>query len=198
MPWVWMKSQPDLYLFAQPHGADFKGIAEGIFRGADEEIRLAFYFISAEEFAFIAQRLDRVDQLNGIDVVYVLCFRIIAKALMVAGQAEDVVDPQCRRAQDVALNGDPVAVAAYHLPDGIKSHFLENQAGGEGAHPHDGGLIVGDVYGIHHAFEQLPFFRMTSGSDPLGGPHSDVTTKFPCFQETLNVRFRLHRLKSSI
>ena len=40
MPWVWMKSQPDLHFFPQPHGADFKGIAKGIFRGADEKIRL--------------------------------------------------------------------------------------------------------------------------------------------------------------
>ena len=79
---------------------------------------LPFDLVSAKEFAFVSQRFDRVDQLNGIDIVYVLRFRIVSKTLMIAGEAQDVVDPQCRGAQNIALNRDAVAIAADQLPNG--------------------------------------------------------------------------------
>ena len=62
-----------------------------------------------------------MDQLDGVDIVNVLGFRVVAEALVVARQAQDVVDSQCRGTQNVALNGDPVppggsAVNPLELP----------------------------------------------------------------------------------
>jgi hypothetical protein len=64
---------------------------------------------------FVAHGLDQVDELHRIDVEDIFGLRIVAELLMIAGQAEDIAHPQRRGAEQVGLQGDPVAVAHHHL-----------------------------------------------------------------------------------
>ena len=59
-------------------------------------------------------------QLDRIDVEDVLGGGVVAKALVVAGQAQQVAHAQGIRAQQIALDRQPVAVAAGHLDDRLQ------------------------------------------------------------------------------
>ena len=79
---------------------------------------------------------------------------MIAELLVVAGQTEEVLQPQGGSRQHVGLHRDPVAVAAGHLDDRLHALSLGQQARADGRHAHNGGLAVGDVDRIHLALEQ--------------------------------------------
>ena len=62
----------------------------------------------------------------------VLGVGVVAEALVIAGEADDVPDTQDGRAQDVGLHGEAVAVAAGHLHDRLEAVLLGLEARGDG------------------------------------------------------------------
>ena len=60
-------------------------------------------------------RRDHGDELDGVDVEDVLGLGVVAELLVVARKAQHVADAQGVGAEDVALHGEAVAVAADHL-----------------------------------------------------------------------------------
>ena len=48
-------------------------------------------------------------------------FWLVAEALVVTAQAEDVPDAQGRRAEHVGLQGDPVPVPRHHLEHRVEA-----------------------------------------------------------------------------
>ena len=85
----------------------------------------------------------------------VLGHGVVAKGLVVAGQAQQVADAQGIGAQQVALDGDAVAVAAGHLDGGLDAQSQQHGRDGDGGHAHHGGLVVGDVDRVDDALQEL-------------------------------------------
>ena len=83
---------------------------------------------------------------------------MVTKALMVAGETDEVIDAQRGSAEDIALDGDPVSVPADHLHNRIKTHLLQYEGRGKTAHPHDTCLIIGDIDGVDIPFQKSAFF----------------------------------------
>ena len=83
---------------------------------------------------------------------------MVAKALMVAGETDEVIDTQCGSAENVALDSDAVPVPTDHLHDRIKTHLFQYKGRGKTAHPHDACLIIGDVDGVDIPFQKGAFF----------------------------------------
>ena len=81
--------------------------------GAELVARYPGFRVPAD-FAAVFQPVVVTVGLCGIDV------RVVAEARRVAGQAEDVVDPQGVRSEQVALHRQPVAVATSHLDHGLQ------------------------------------------------------------------------------
>ena len=79
---------------------------------------------------------------------------MVAEGEVVAGQAEDVLDPVHIGAQHIALDGQAVAVATGHLDDRLQAGILHQDAGADAAEADDTGLIVGDVGRVHLVLEQ--------------------------------------------
>ena len=74
---------------------------------------------------------------------------VVAELLMVAGEAEHVIEPEGRCAEEIALQGDPVPVAADHLHDRVEAHLLEKDRGAYARHPDHARLVVRDVDAVH-------------------------------------------------
>ena len=115
-------------LLRESDDAELEGIAEGIRRRTDEDLRLSerpllavLDLITAEKGLLIAHHLQRRDELYGVHVVDVLARRMIAKVLMIAAQAQDIPDAQGVGPEDVALNRDAVAVATGDLDHRLQS-----------------------------------------------------------------------------
>ena len=70
------------------------------------------------ENALVAHDAGGLQQMDGIEVENTFGLRLIAHAGVVAGQAEHVAHAESRRAEQVALDGDAVAVAAGDLVTG--------------------------------------------------------------------------------
>ena len=94
-------------------------------------------------------------KLGGVQVEDVGAVGVVAEVLVVAGEAEDVVDPEGGGPQDVALQGDAVAVPGHHLQDRLQAHELDADARGQAAHAAHRGLVVGDVDGVHVVLDQV-------------------------------------------
>jgi hypothetical protein len=87
-------------------------------------------------------------QLDGVKVEDALGLRLVAVGHVVAGQAQYVADAHRRRAQQVALDGDAVAVAAGDLEDGLVAGARQQGADGDAGHVAVGPTGVGGVDGI--------------------------------------------------
>jgi len=82
------------YLLGEAIYSVFKGVSEGISGGSYKEIWFNRHLVSALEFFLISHILHHLDQLNGIEVEYTFRHRMIAKFLVVAGEAQDIIYTQ--------------------------------------------------------------------------------------------------------
>ena len=74
---------------------------------------------------------------------------MVTGAGRVSGEAEDVLNAEDVGCEEVGLEGDPVAVSASELADRLDAPVEDDFAEGQGAEPHDGGVLVSDVYRIY-------------------------------------------------
>lgn len=73
---------------------------------------------------------------------------MVTESRVVAGEAKHLVDPKRRGGEQLALQGEAIAVAADHLQHGGEPGLLELDAADEGGGPHHGRLDIGDVDGM--------------------------------------------------
>ena len=84
---------PRRRLLGQTDDPKFEGIGKGIGGRPDEHLRSPFDFIPAQDLVLIPHLLDRLDQLDGIQIKYVFGGRVVPEFLVVSGETEDVADP---------------------------------------------------------------------------------------------------------
>ena len=93
---------------------------------------------------------------------------MIAGLGIIAGQQEEVADPQHRRAQQIRLERQAVAVAARHLENrvdaGLQDHLRHRQRAGA----HDRAGAVGHVDRIHQPAHAFGGFENLGKVGPLG------------------------------
>jgi hypothetical protein len=77
-----------------------------------------------------------MDQLNRVYIINIFCGRVIAKYLMVTGQAEQVSHPEAVCPEQITLDGNPVTVTARYLDNRFNT----------GAHNVHGGADAGHAY----------------------------------------------------
>ena len=70
---------------------------------------------------------------------------LVARLRVVAGEDQHVVDAERRGAEDIALQREPVAVAAGHLEDRLDAALHQEVRGGEAGEVHLRARAVGDV-----------------------------------------------------
>ncbi len=94
----------------------------------------------------------------------ILSLGTVSETLVVAGQAEDVVDIKGSRPQDITLKGDSVPVPGDHLQDRFQPHEFQSDAGGQATQTGHGGLVVGYIDGINMVFNHFSL-----ADDPFAG-----------------------------
>ena len=109
-----------------------------------------------------------MQQGDGVEVENGLCTGVIAHLGVVARQAEDIVDAEHRCAQKLRLQCDAVAVTASELQDRGQACVLQSDAGGQAAHTHDGGLVIGNIDSGDAAEVLGCFFDEVVNVDSLG------------------------------
>jgi hypothetical protein len=122
--------------------------------GANVHRRVARDGQSVHQAVVVAQPLDQLHEVDRIDVVDAHRRRVVPQLLVVAGQAEHVANSQRRCAEDVALQGQPIAVAQGQLQDRLGARLLEQHAPGQAGHPDHGDLVVGDVDRVTRILEE--------------------------------------------
>ncbi len=120
---------------------------------AQEEAWLGRDLAPAEKDALVADDARRAQELDGVEVEDALGLRLVAGADVVAREAEHVVHAQRGCAQDVALDGDAVAVAAADLQDGFIAGAGQQRAAAQTAHVAVGAGTVGGVDGVAYLRE---------------------------------------------
>ena len=90
---------------------------ERVDRGADEHLRRRGDLAAGEESAFVAHGADGMQEADAVEIEDRLGLGLVAALHPVAGQAQDVGDAHGGGAQHVALDRDPVLVAAGDLHD---------------------------------------------------------------------------------
>ena len=149
--------------FGKTRHPDLKGVGKGVGCGANKEVGWHLDLFTTKELAFITHMPDGLNELHGIKIEYILGLRVITKALVVAGQAEHIVDAKRGGTQDIGLQGDPVSVSHYHLQDRFQTLQLQMDTGRQTAQSGDRGLIVGNIDGI-----DMIFYYVALGDD-MGG-----------------------------
>ena len=80
---------------------------------------------------------------------------MVAGAYGVARQAQDVLNAQHVGRQEIALDGDAVAVSTCDLKDGLQTALPYQGREGERANAHVGARVVGEVYGVHQPAQDI-------------------------------------------
>jgi len=98
---------------------------------------------------------DGLNELHRIKIEYILGLRVITKALVIAGQAEHIVDAKRCGTQYISLQSDPISVSHYHLQDRLQSLQFQVDTGSQTAKSGNCSLIVGNIDGIDMIFYQI-------------------------------------------
>ncbi len=148
----------------------FDGDGAGVGGDADVEFGWVVDVVVFEVFAFVGDFADEVGEAGGVEVEDGFGFGGVAEAGVVAGQGEDVFDAHGAGGEEVAEEGEAVAVAAGHLADGFKPNFLlDDVAGSEAVHVGEALGDVGDVGGDDVADEFVGAFEdFVHGADFFG------------------------------
>ena len=123
---------PRLDLFGQPLGAPFQRIDAGVLGGADEQPGRAGDLAARQEHALVAHGADGADQRQRVEIKDRFRAGLVARADIIAGQAQDIADPHRGGPQHIALNGDAVPVAARDLIDRAMSRPGQQRADPDG------------------------------------------------------------------
>ena len=94
---------------------------------------------------------------------------MISDGRRISGKAQNLPDPEGGHSDDVRLEGQAVPVPQRELNNRIDPDGLEMEAHGEGAHPHHGSLVVGDVHGVDPALEWQDLPEEFAGLRSFGG-----------------------------
>ena len=94
------------------------------------------------------------DQGAGIEVEHRLGVGLVARGRIVAAQHQQVADAERRRAEQVALQREPVAVAAGQLQHRLDAVALQQHGGGERAQMRPRAGSIRHVNGVRQAFER--------------------------------------------
>ncbi len=101
--------------FRQARDPDFKRIGKRVGRRAHKHLGLAVKIVAAQKLALVAHVPHGLDQLDRVDIVNILALSTITETLVVSGQTQNVVDFKRSRTQNIALQGDAIAIACDHL-----------------------------------------------------------------------------------
>ena len=85
---------------------------EGIFRRTEEHARRMRDLAAREEVVLVAQRPRGLEQRQRVEIEHRQRLRVVARLHPIARQAQEIADPHRRAAENVALDGDAVLVAA--------------------------------------------------------------------------------------
>src|SRR5512133_1463520 len=106
------------------------GRRPGVLDGADEEARRGVER-PAGQVAAVGQHARECDELGAVEVEDALGLGLVAGADVVAGQRGHVLDAVHRRAHEVGLQREPIAVAADELHDRLDPGLLQRDGHGE-------------------------------------------------------------------
>ena len=105
---------------------------------------------------------------------------MVALAHIAAVDDDEILNAQNVGRQDITLQGHPVAVPAVDVDDGLHALLLHDDAAGQGAHPHDAVVHVGDDNGIHPSLHATGISDEPCYIDALGRVHLRQYDKFIC------------------
>jgi hypothetical protein len=107
--------------------------------------------------------------LNGVKIKDALGLGLVAGGHVVAGQAEHILHPHCRRAQNIALNGNAIAVAATYLQDSFIAGPSQQSTAAHTAHMAVGPGTIGGINGVTHFGQHQGIFVNIVGIGAIRG-----------------------------
>jgi hypothetical protein len=110
--------------------------------------------------------VHRAHEFSRVEVEHRACRCIVAGLETVAGQYEHIADAECGRTEQVALDGDTIAVATGHLQDRLDAELPDADRRREAGHAHAGARAVRQVDGRHHGTQiaRRLFQRLQGGA----------------------------------
>ncbi len=109
------------------------------------------------QLSFVADCDGGLDQRAGVEIEHRLCVRLVAGARIIATQDQQVADAERRGAEQVALEREPIAVAAGELQHRLDAFLLQHGCGGQRTHVGTRARAIGDVHGVGDAFNPQPW-----------------------------------------
>ena len=107
-----------------------------------------------------------LDQRAGIEIEHRLCVGLIARARIVPAQHQQIAQAERRRAEQIALQRETIAVAAGHLQHRLDPVLLKDR---RGRHRAKMGARAGAVGDIHRVGETLERQRLVEQILRLAG-----------------------------
>ena len=115
------------------------------------------HFAAGGQRALVAQPPRRLDQGPRIDVEHRLGVGLVAGLRVVAGEQEEVADAERGGAHHLALQGQPVLVAAGDLQDRLDAGAEQERRRGQRRHMGTRAGAVGHVDRVGYASQQCRF-----------------------------------------
>ena len=95
-----------------------------------------------------------LQQLHRLKLIDRTCIRLIARPHRIAGETQQVADPQRMGPEQVGLKGDAIAIPAGHLQHRLQTRLKQQLAGGQAAHPHHGPTAIGHIHRMDTALQR--------------------------------------------
>jgi hypothetical protein len=107
--------------------------------------------------------------MHGVNIVYRLGIRVIAKLNVIATHTKDVLDAGRSHREKVGLESDSVPVAACQVHYRFRILLKHHTTYGPWTHAHGGPVVVRDSESVNHTFEFLYELPQAFKIGPLRG-----------------------------
>ena len=104
-------------LFCEPQRPIVKRWAEGIGCRTKKNPGWATELTAAEQFMLIAHTADHAKHRHAVEVEHGFCFRMVANANAIAGQAQNIRNTHRRSTEHITLDGNTISVPRRSLHD---------------------------------------------------------------------------------
>ena len=89
----------------------------------------------------------------------------------IAGEAEQIADPQGLGAEQLGLQGNAIAIPTGQLQHRLYAGIQQQAADSQAAHPHHGPTAIGHIDGVHPAAQGSGGGQHSARVPPPGGHH---------------------------
>jgi hypothetical protein len=150
-----------------------------------EKLRSTVGQLTSDRIFSAVERRHLVQELDGFKFIHRPSLLLIPSTHWIAGETQQIANPQGMGTEQISLQGNPVAIPTGHLEHRFQPGIQQKPAQRQTAHAHHRTASVSDIDGMNPAFKTGSHPEGMAGITATGWHHFRCYGDATCFKSAL-------------